>query len=232
MLLGAACCFALDRLFHCRPTAHAHGKHCYFTEVGPGGPSRSGPGQILLAGDLFHSVVDGSLIAGAYATSLPLSVLVMVAIVVHEIPRKCAIIFMLVHAGRTRGRALLLGAVSGLGVLGGAVVAWVSLNSISSASPVLLFGAAAIILYVAVVELMPILRTQRPRVDDFQPCGFHAAWIDLRRRRSLPSRARGLALARLAGMLPGRVIAFGWNVMPLLGILDGTHHAPRRIQCA
>ena len=156
-LLGAACCFAVDRIFRCRRSTHAHGEQCYRTDVGAKVSSRCASGQILLLGDFLHSVVDGSLIAGAFMMSLPLGVLVTGAIVVHEIPRKCATIFMLVHAGHTRGRALLLGAVSSLGVVGGAVVAWVSLSSISSVSPVLLFGAATIMLYVAVVELLPIL---------------------------------------------------------------------------
>jgi zinc transporter ZupT len=162
-LLGAACCFALDRIFHCRPTAHehgeGHGEHCYLTEAGAKASSGNAPGRILLLGDFFHSVVDGSLIAGAFMTGLPLGVLVVGAIVVHEIPRKCATIFMLIHAGRTRGQALLLGAVSSLGVLGGAVAAWVSLSLMSSANPLLLVGGATLMLYVAVVELMPILRT-------------------------------------------------------------------------
>ena len=30
-LLGAASCFALDRVFRCRRTAHAHGESCYLT---------------------------------------------------------------------------------------------------------------------------------------------------------------------------------------------------------
>lgn len=157
-LLGAVCCFAADRIFRCRRTKHAHGEHCYLTEVQGKTSSRSAPGKILLLGDFFHSVVDGSLIAGAFMMGPPLGILVTGAIVVHEVPRKCATIFMLVHAGRTRRRALLLGALSSLGVLVGAVAAWVSLNSISSVSPLLLFGAATLMLYVAVVELMPILR--------------------------------------------------------------------------
>lgn len=171
-LLGAACCFSLDRHFRCRRATHAHGENCYLTKVDPKGPSRRRPGQILLVGDLFHSVVDGSLIAGAFMMSLPFGVLVTAAIVVHEIPRKCATMLILVHAGCSRARALLLGSVSSLGVLVGAVMTWESLSSVNSASPVLLLGAAAIMLYVAIVEVMPFLRSRDHEFMSFKHAGF------------------------------------------------------------
>jgi len=159
-VLCAACCFALDRLFHCRRPMHGHGAHCYLDAPRAGLPSRRRPGRVLLVGDFFHSVVDGSLIAAAFTASLALGIVVTVAIVVHEIPRKCATVLMLVHGSRTRRRALLLGGLSGLGTLGGVVATSASLHSISSAGPVLLFGAAVMTLYVAVVELLPAVRPE------------------------------------------------------------------------
>jgi len=158
LLLGAVCCLALDRLFHCRPTAHAHGEHCYLAS-GNGTPASRRPERILLAGDFLHSVVDGSLIAAAFSTSFTLGVIAAGAILIHEIPRKCATVLMLRHSGRSARGALALGALASLGVVAGAVIARLSLGAISEASSLLLVCAASMMLYVAIVELLPILRS-------------------------------------------------------------------------
>lgn len=171
VVLVSACCFALDRVFRCRQVVHAHGERCY-APTGAGEPSRGEPGRILLAGDFCHSVVDGSLIVAAFSAGPFFGVAATAAIIVHEIPRKCATVLMLVHAGHSRGKALVLGTVSSLGVLGGGAAAWTSLSSMHAAAPLLLAGAAAMMIYVVVVELMPILRSGGQTLVTFKQAGF------------------------------------------------------------
>ena len=171
MVLASACCFGLDRIFHCRKTRYVHGEHCYLS-AGKQEPSRNRPGQILLVGDFFHSLVDGSLIVAAFSAGGIFGAVVTAAIIAHEIPRKCATVLMLVHSGRSRGRALFLGTLSSLGVLGGGVAAWASLGSMHNATPLLLWGAAAMMIYVVVVEMMPIMRSGGHSLVTFKQAGF------------------------------------------------------------
>ncbi len=167
LLVGAVCCLALDRLFRCPATSRVHGAHCYAAHAHGGTPSTT-PARMLLAGDFLHSIVDGSLIAAAFGTSPAIGLVATTAILLHEVPRKCATVLVLVHAGRSLRSALLLAALSGLGVIGGGMVASYSLATISHASPLLLAFAASMMLYVALAELLPTLRSA------------DRAWITLR----------------------------------------------------
>jgi zinc and cadmium transporter len=171
LVLASACWFGLDRIFGCRQSVHVHAEHCYLI-AGKQGPSRGRPGRILLAGDFFHSLVDGSLIAAAFSTGAVFGAVATAAIIAHEIPRKCATILMLVHSGRSRGRALYLGTLSSIGVLGGGVAAWASLSSMHNATPLLLWGASAMMIYVVIVELMPIMRSGGHSLMTFKQAGF------------------------------------------------------------
>ena len=94
------------------------------------------------------------------------------AIILHEIPRKCATTLMLVRFGRTRGRALILGTISSLGILAGGAAAWGSLSSMSHVTPWLLSGAAAMIMYVVLVELMPVFRSGWRALLTYKQAGF------------------------------------------------------------
>lgn len=171
MALASACCFVIDRVFHCRQAVHAHGGRCY-ASAGKEKLLRGGSGRILLVGDFLHSVVDGSLIVAAFSTGAIFGTVVTGAIIAHEIPRKCATMLMLVHAGRNRRRALLLGVLSSLGVLGGGVAAWSSLISMHNATPLLLWGAAVMMAYVVIVELLPMMRSGGHSLMTFKQAGF------------------------------------------------------------
>jgi len=135
-----------------------HGEHCYLS-AGKQEPSRNRPGQILLVGDFFHSLVDGSLIVAAFSAGGIFGAVVTAAIIAHEIPRKCA---TGADAGPLRTQSWS-GAVPWYPVqpwgAGGGVAAWASLGSMHNATPLLLWGAAAMMIYVVVVEMMPIMRS-------------------------------------------------------------------------
>jgi zinc and cadmium transporter len=169
LLLGAACCFTVDRLFHCRSKGRPHGPHCYADDA-HGTVSGRHAGRILLAGDFIHSVVDGSLIVAAFGTDPTLGLLASVAILSHEVPRKYAVILVLVHSGWSRSAALALGALSSLGMVVGGIVAWRALELVNEASPVLLLFAATMMLYVAFVKLLPGIR-----LGDRAPVTFRQA---------------------------------------------------------
>ena len=66
----------------------------------------------VLVGDAFHNFVDGAVIAAAVMTSVPLGISTAVAVAAHEIPQEVGDFAILLHAGYSRGRALLLNVLS------------------------------------------------------------------------------------------------------------------------
>jgi zinc and cadmium transporter len=115
----------------------------------------------VLIGDAFHNFVDGAVIAAAVMTSVPLGVSTALAVAAHEIPQEVGDFAILLHAGYSRRRALLLNVTSGLASAGGAVVALVALKLVPLILPYCLALAAASFLYVAMADLIPGLHRGR-----------------------------------------------------------------------
>ncbi|MCL4763276.1 MAG: hypothetical protein KJ018_16150 [Burkholderiales bacterium] len=154
LLPGAASRPALDRHFHCRAKRRPRRALCYAgdaREMGSGSRSRR---RLLLAGDLIHNAVDGSLIVAAFGTDQTLG-LAAAAILIRDVPGKIAVILVLVHSQWKRGAALGLIALSIPGIVGGGIAAGRSIERASEASPLLLLFAMAMMRYVAIVELLP-----------------------------------------------------------------------------
>ena len=68
----------------------------------------------VLIGDAFHNFVDGAVIAAAVMTSVPLGISTAIAVAAHEIPQEVGDFAILLHAGYSRSRALLLNVLSSL----------------------------------------------------------------------------------------------------------------------
>jgi zinc and cadmium transporter len=115
----------------------------------------------VLIGDAFHNFVDGAVIAAAVMTSVPLGVSTALAVAAHEIPQEVGDFAILLHAGYSRRRALLLNVTSGLASAGGALVALVALKLVPLVLPYCLALAAASFLYVAMADLIPGLHRGR-----------------------------------------------------------------------
>jgi zinc and cadmium transporter len=149
LLLGILAFFVLEKLVlwrHC----HIHDCEVHDGSVFP-----------VLIGDAFHNFVDGAVIAAAVMTSVPLGVSTALAVAAHEIPQEVGDFAILLHAGYSRRRALLLNVTSGLASAGGAVVALVALHQIPVILPYCLALAAASFLYVAMADLIPGLHRGR-----------------------------------------------------------------------
>jgi len=105
-----------------------------------------------------HNAVDGSLIVAAFRADPTLGLAVVVAILIREVPRKSALMLVLVHSVCERGTALGPVALSTPGIVGGGIADGRSLELASEASPVLLVFATAMVLHVAIMELLPAVR--------------------------------------------------------------------------
>jgi zinc and cadmium transporter len=149
LLCGILIFFVLEKLVlwrHC----HTHDCEVHESSVVP-----------VLVGDAFHNFVDGAVIGAAVLTSIPLGISTAFAVAAHEIPQEVGDFAILLHAGYSRSRALLLNAISAAASAAGAVAAFVAFDMVPRLLPYFLALAAASFLYVAMADLIPGLHRGR-----------------------------------------------------------------------
>jgi len=165
LLLGILAFFVLEKLVlwrHC----HTHDCEVHDGSVFP-----------VIIGDAFHNFVDGALIAAAVMTSVPLGVSTALAVAAHEIPQEVGDFAILLHAGYSRRRALLLNVTSGLASAAGAIVALVAVRLVPVILPYCLAFAAASFLYVAMADLIPGLHRGRTDAHSMRQIVLIAAGV-------------------------------------------------------
>ena len=116
---------------------------------------------VVLIGDAFHNFVDGAVIAAAVMTSVPLGLSTALAVAAHEIPQEVGDFAILLHAGYSRGKALMLNVLSATASAAGAIGAFVAFDLVPKTLPYFLSLAAASFLYVAMADLIPGLHRGR-----------------------------------------------------------------------
>jgi zinc and cadmium transporter len=109
LLGGIMLFFVLEKLVLWR---HCHTHDCEVHE--------SSVASVMI-GDTFHNFVDGAVIGAAVLTSIPLGVSTAIAVAAHEIPQEIGDFAILLHAGYSRERALLLNVLSALASVAGAM---------------------------------------------------------------------------------------------------------------
>ena len=165
LLLGILLFFVLEKLVLWR---HCHTHDCEVHESTV---------SLVLIGDAFHNFVDGAVIAAAVMTSVPLGVSTAIAVAAHEIPQEVGDFAILLHAGYSRRRALLLNVLSATASAAGAVTAFVALDQLPRLLPYFLVLAAASFLYVAMADLIPGLHRGRTDASSLRQILLIAAGI-------------------------------------------------------
>lgn len=151
LLGGVVAFFVLEKLSLWR---HDHGH--------AGGPSPHAPAvPMILIGDGLHNFVDGVLIAAAFLQDPALGVATSVAVIAHEVPQEIGDFMVLLSAGVSRRRALLLNTLSGATAVLGGVLGYFALRGLESVLPYVLAIAAASFVYIAVADLVPELHKAR-----------------------------------------------------------------------
>ena len=112
---------------------------------------------LIIVGDAVHTFVDGIVIAAAVLISIPLGVTTALAVIAHEIPQEAGDFAVLLSAGYSRSRALLLNLASAGGGLLGASLMLLSGAQAPRAVPYVLAFAAGNFMYVAMSDLIPTL---------------------------------------------------------------------------
>lgn len=146
LLVGILTFFALEKLVIWR--------HCH--EEGECATHNSAA-SLVIVGDAFHSFVDGAIIGAAVLTSVPLGISTAIAAAAHEIPQEVGDFAVLLNAGYSRRRAILLNLSSGATGILGAVLVILLIGPIPRALPYFIAFSAGGFLYVAMSDLIPDL---------------------------------------------------------------------------
>jgi zinc and cadmium transporter len=145
LLAGILLFFALEKLVLIR--------HCHTDECEVHGATA----PLVFIGDAFHNFIDGAIICTAVLTSVPLGINTAIAVAAHEIPQEVGDVAILLAAGYSRGRALMLNVVSGAAGLVGAAVAFAAVEVVPGIRPIVLSLSSASLLYIAMSDLIPDL---------------------------------------------------------------------------
>lgn len=170
ILGGILAFFVLEKLLLWRH--HHHHDDAEREEHARHGHDHGRSGYMIVAGDSFHNFTDGIIIASAFMADVRLGLVTALAIIAHEIPQEIGDFIVLLHSGFSRGKALLLNALSGLATVAGALVAWFALSSIGQWIPEILAIAAASMIYVAVADLIPGLHRRTALSETLAQAAF------------------------------------------------------------
>ena len=118
-------------------------------------------GYLVLASDGVHNFVDGMIIAAAYLVSVEVGIATTIAIALHEVPHEFADFALLIHAGFSRARALVMNFISALTALVGAAVVFFIGNVDQTIIPIAIAFGAGNFLYIAGSDLVPELHKHR-----------------------------------------------------------------------
>lgn len=145
LLAGIVVFFILEKLVLLR---HCHTDHCHV---------HGAAAPLVIFGDAFHNFIDGAIIAAAVVTSVPLGVSTAMAVAAHEIPQEVGDIAILLSAGYSRKRALVLNVASGAAGIAGAILGYSAVQVLPSVRPFMLAVSSASMLYIAMSDLIPDL---------------------------------------------------------------------------
>src|SRR5437870_2247870 len=145
LLAGILAFFVLEKLVLLR---HCHTDDCHV---------HGAAAPLVFFGDAFHNFLDGAIICTAVLTSVPLGVNTAIAVAAHEIPQEVGDVAVLLAAGYSRSRALMLNVVTAASGILGAVLAFGAVEVVPGIRPYVLSVSSASLLYIAMSDLIPDL---------------------------------------------------------------------------
>lgn len=114
-------------------------------------------GYKVLIADGVHNLIDGIVIGAAFLISPGLGLTTTVAVLLHEIPQEIADFGILLYAGFTRTRAVMLNFASALLAIIGVITALTIGARVETFTPAMLAMTAGMFIYLAGTDLIPEL---------------------------------------------------------------------------
>ncbi len=167
MVGGYFLCFVLHKVLN----LHCHHSGAHFHEL-PGSDEEDGhddhghtaihpTGHMSLLSHGMDNFTDGILIGIAYLTSIPAGIGMTLAIILHEIPMELGGFGVLVNAGFSKGKAVLINFLSGLvAILGTACVLYFG-ETIKSLPSILTPFGVGVVIYLVASGLVPQLQKEK-----------------------------------------------------------------------
>ena len=165
LLVGILIFFVLEKLVLLR---HCHTDDCHV---------HAAAAPLVFIGDAFHNFLDGAIICTAVLTSVPLGINTAIAVAAHEIPQEVGDVAVLLAAGYSRGRALLLNVITGLSGILGALLAFAAVEIVPGVRPYVLAISSASLLYIAMSDLIPDLHRGEIDANGLRQVALIAAGI-------------------------------------------------------
>lgn len=140
--------------FHVVESAILH-RHGPTAPRGHGHVAPTGP--LLLVSDGIHNLADGFAIGAAFLVSIPTGVLASLAVLAHEVPQEIGDMAILLRAGYRPARALAFNVLCNALAIVGAGLAVAVFHRAARAVPYALGITAAGFVYIATVDLLPLV---------------------------------------------------------------------------
>lgn len=126
-------------------------------------------GTLAIFSDALHNVIDGAIIAAGFLVSPAAGLATTLAVALHEIPQEIGDFGVLLHAGMSRARALIMNFASALSAFIGAGIVLALGGTQEAFVPILSALAAGGFIYIAMSDLIPELHKEtRPRTSLIQ----------------------------------------------------------------
>ncbi|MBD3300790.1 MAG: ZIP family metal transporter [Candidatus Moranbacteria bacterium] len=139
--------FFLEKLIHWR---HCHTRHC----------KEHSFGYINLIGDSIHNFIDGIIIASAFFIEPKIGLITALAIAMHEIPQEVGDFGVLIHAGFTKKKALILNTLVALTTALGGITGYFIGSQTENMVGYLIPFAAGGFIYISMSDLIPEIQKQ------------------------------------------------------------------------
>lgn len=156
VLAGILIFFSLEKFLLWR---HSHDAHQNCDEITGECPDiKIKPvGMLIFFSDSVHNLIDGIIIGVSYLISIEVGIATTIAVILHEIPQEISDFGILIHAGYSRAKALLVNFISALFAILGTAIAFMLQGSIEQFIPIVLALGAGGFIYIAGSDLVPEL---------------------------------------------------------------------------
>ena len=111
-------------------------------------------------GDGVHNFIDGLLIGATYLVSIPIGITTTIAVILHEIPQEIGDFGVLVHAGLSVKKAILLNFATALTAILGTILSITIGAHFQSFSSIMLPITAGGFIYIAGSDLIPEVQAE------------------------------------------------------------------------
>ena len=146
VIIGIMLFFLLERFLHWHHEHHSQ-------SLNPVHPVA----YINIVSDVVHNLLDGLIIGASYLVSVPIGVTTTVAVALHEIPQEQGDFGILIHAGFSPKKALLMNFLSGIIAFLGVIISLLVGPTVSEYTAFMIPLTAGGFIYIAGSDLIPEL---------------------------------------------------------------------------